>query len=341
MNNLSTVALAAATGLVVAGASGFTIIPFLRKVNFGQITEGFAQKWYKSKINIPSMGGIMIALGTLCAVAAAIITDKLTGGDIIASGSLVPQEMYTKFWSGLMMAGAFALAGAVDDYAKITNPSGNGLTVTKKHTEIFFIALSFLISSYMGMQGEPYMFIPFSGMISFGFFYWIFGVTFISALEDSVNLTDGIDGICAGSSLIICIFLGIASALRGNFGAAVLSASLAGASIGFLLWNKKVRAGSTGSLFIGGVVVAIAYSIGCPLILILCGASYSAVGICEIIRVLSYKLSGKRLFKAYPIQFHLAECGFSSEKIIAIFIGMDIIGGIASLLLLKAGGFFR
>lgn len=340
MNNISAAVLAAAAGLVVTGASGFTVIPFLRKVNFGKITEGFEQKWFKSRINIPSMGGIMIVLGTAAAVAAVIVTDKLTGGDIIASGSFVPQEMYTKFWSGLMTAGAFALAGAVDDYAKIINNSSLGLTVSRKYAAMFLIALSFLLSSYLGMQGEPYMFIPFAGMTATGLFYWILGMIFIPAYVNSVNLADGIDGLCAVNSLMTCVFLGIASALRENYGALILCVSLAGASTGFLLWNKKVRAGSIGSLFIGGVTAAIAYSLGCPLMLILCGASYSVIGICEIIRVIYYRINEKRLFKAYPLQFHFKECGTKEGKIIGIFIIVDIIGGVASLVLLKAGGFF-
>lgn len=335
MNNISAVALAAATGLAVTGTSGFTVIPFLRKLNFGIITEGFEEKWYKSKLNIPSMGGIMIVLGTICAVIAAIVTDKLTGGDIIVSGSFTPQEMYTKFWSGIMMAGAFALAGMVDDYAKITDPAGIGLTVSRKHTAFFFIALAFLLSNYMGMQGEPYMFIPFVGMISIGFFYWIFGVIFISAYENAVSFADGIDGMAAINSLITCVFLGIASAMRENFGATILSASLAGASIGFLLWNKKVRAGGTGTFFIGGMTMAIAYFIGCPLILILCGASYAVIGICEIIRVLYYRFSdGKRLFKAAPLQFHFEKCGMKTFKINIIFAAIDIIGGTSAVILL-------
>ncbi len=338
MSNISVVVLAAATGLVVTGVSGFTAIPFLRKVNFGQITEALEPKWYKSKLNIPSMGGIMIIIGTLSAVVAAIVTDKLSGGDIIASGSFTPQEMYTKFWSGLMMAGAFALAGAVDDYAGITNPSGIGLTVSRKHTAIFFIAVSFLLSSYMGMQGEPYMFIPFVGMVTLGFFYWIFGAIFIPAYMNAVNLYDDF---CAVNSLLTCVFLGIASVLRENYGALLLCVSLAGASVGFLLWNKKVKAGNVGSLFVGGMTAAIAYFIGCPLILILCGASYSVIGICEIIRVLYYKANGKSLFRAYPLQYHLEECGMKRQKIIGIFTVIDIIGGISSVLLLRAGGFFK
>lgn len=342
MNNISAAALAAVTGLVVTGASGFTVIPFLRKLNFGRITDGIEEKWYKSKLNIPSMSGIMIILGTVCAVVTVTVTDKLESGDIIASGSFTPQEMYTKFWSGLMMAGAFALLGAVDDYAKILSKSPLGLSVSKKHIAIFFVALSYLLSCFLGMQGEPYMFVPFAGMINIGFFYWIFGVIFISAYENAVSLADGIDGLCANISLVTSAFLAIISALRENNGALILSVSLAGASLGFLLWNKKVKSGGVGTLFIGGMTVSIAYLLGCPLILILCGASYTVLGICEIIRVSYYRLTnGKRLFKSAPLHFHFEECGMNSRKINIIFLIINIIGGTLAILILKFGGFFR
>lgn len=342
MNNIFIAVLAAVTGLVVTGVSGFTVIPFLRKVNFGQITDGFEEKWYKSRLNIPTMGGIMLVIGAFCAAFAAIVTDKLTGGDIIASGSFTPQEMYTKFWSGLMMAAAFALAGAIDDYAKITSGSSLGLGVSRKHTAIFFISLSYLLSSYLGMQGEPYMFIPFAGTVNIGFFYWIFGVIFISAYENAVSLADGIDGLCSVNLLTTSAFLAIASAMRENYGALMLSLSLAGSALGFLLWNKKVKAGVVGTLFIGGMTASIAYLLGCPLILVLCGASYWVIGICEVIRVLYYRISnGKRLFKSAPLQFHLKERGISGKRINAIFFVINIIGGTLAILVFKSGGFFR
>ena len=342
MNNISAIAMAGVSALAVTGISGFTVIPFLRKVNFGIITEVTETKWHRIKSTLPTMGGIMPLFGMLCAVILTVVTDRITGGDIISQGSMVAREMYTKFWSGLMTAFAFAFVGLVDDYIRIVRSPVLGLTVRQKSVYVFFVALAYLTSLYMGMQGEPYIFIPFSGMIKTGFFHWIFGIILIYTAAGAANITDGIGGLCGGTFLVSALTLSIAAALRGNFGFSAAGAAACGAAVGFLLWNKNVLAGSTGSLLFAGVLLWLAYSIGCPIVLPLCGASYFIIGITEVIRVIYYKLSGrKRLLKAYPLQFHLKECGLSEKKITAIFIIINIIGGAAALIILHFGGFYR
>ena len=110
MNNFAAVGLAGAAGLAVTTGLGFAMVPWLRKLKFGQTILDIGPKWHKSKQGTPTMGGLMFIIGTVAAIAVTVITDKLTGGDIVASGSLVPSEMYTRLWSGLVMALSFGLS---------------------------------------------------------------------------------------------------------------------------------------------------------------------------------------------------------------------------------------
>ncbi len=341
MNNISAAVLAGAAGLAVTGISGFTVIPWLRKINFGQVLDGTEPKWYRIKTSIPTMGGILPVIGTVCAVLLTVITDKVTGGDIISSGSMVAREMYTEFLSGLITAITLALAGFTDDYLKILGNSPLGLTHKLKSAIKIFISLGFLLSLYMGMQAEPYIFIPFAGMIKTGALHWITGVILIYTAVSAVNITDGIDGLCGGTFAASALTLSIAAALRGYFGVCTVGIAALGASVGFLLWNKKAHCGNVGSLFFAGVLVWLAYSTDCPLMLPLFGASYFIIGAFEIARVLCYRLSdGKRLLKASPLQFHLSKCGVKNGKIIGIFVLINIIGGTAAIVLLHMGGFY-
>ena len=127
MNNFAAVGLAGAAGLAVTAGLGFAMVPWLRKLKFGQTILDIGPKWHKSKQGTPTMGGLMFIIGTVAAIAVTVITDKLTGGDIVASGSLVPSEMYTRLWSGLVMALSFGLIGFADDYIKIFKKDKEGL----------------------------------------------------------------------------------------------------------------------------------------------------------------------------------------------------------------------
>lgn len=345
MNTVAAVITSFVTGFAVTGVLGFVVIPWLRKLKFGQTILDIGPKWHSSKQGTPTMGGIMIIAGTLASVLLTVITDKLMSGDIIASGSLVAQEMYTKLWSGIVMALAFAFIGFVDDYIKIVRCQNLGLTIKQKSVMQFFTCLAYLTSMYMGMQGAPYMFVPFAGSVELGFFYWIFGIVFIYATVNSVNFTDGVDGLCSSATVVACVAIGIIAALKGLFGFSALSAALAGACIGFVLWNKnpaKVFMGDTGSMFLGGMIVALSYAIGCPLIILLAGSVYVIEGASDVLQIVYYKSTGgKRLFKMAPIHHHFEMCGWSEKKITLVFTAVNILTGAAAVAVMCYGGYIN
>lgn len=338
MNVFAVTAVAGIAGLAVTCILGFSFIPWLGKLEFGQTFVSSRRKQ-----PAPSMGGIMLAIGTVSAVILAVATDKIAGGDIVASGSLMSQEMHTKLWSGLLMAVSFSLVGFIDDYFKIKTHQNLGLTVKQKTVMQFFISLAYLTGLYMGMNGMPYMFVPFLGNAEPGFFYWIIGILLIYAAVNAVDITDGVDGLCGSVTFTAAVSLGVIAALKGLFGFSVMSAALAGSCIGFVLWNKnpaKVLTGKTGTMFLGGMVVALSYAVGCPFILILSGLSYFVIGATDIIQIVYYKKTGGRpLFKNAPIQHHLKLIGWSDKKITLTFTAVNALGGAAAVAVMYFGGY--
>lgn len=335
--------MAGILGVAVTGIIGFAMVPWLRKLKFGQTILEIGPHWHKSKQGTPTMGGLMFIIGVLSAVAVTFATDKIMGGDITGSGSLVPSELYTKFWSGIIMALSFGFIGFVDDYLKVVKHRNLGLTIKEKTVAQLAIAICYLGSLYMSTNGMPYMFIPFVGTVNLGFFYWIFGIVTVYAVVNAVNFTDGIDGLCSSVTVVTAVSIGVIAALKGLFGFTMLSSALAGACVGFFLWNKnpaKVFMGDTGSMFLGGMIVALAYAINCPLILLLAGIVYVIEGASDVLQIVYYRVSGgKRIFRMAPIHHHFEMGGWSEKKIVLIFTLVNALGGAAAVAVMYYGGY--
>ena len=168
------VIMAGLVGFVLTAVSGFVMIPWLRKLNYGRMTPDAASE------SVPTMGGLMLVLGVVVSVIVTAVTDKLSGGDISASGSLIPSEQYTKIWSGIITALCFGFIGFIDDYIRFAMHRNLGLTVRQKSAAQLLTALMYMVSMSLAMGGSPYMFIPFVGMLHMGAFYWICGIAVIS-----------------------------------------------------------------------------------------------------------------------------------------------------------------
>lgn len=338
MSVTAVITVAGIAGLVVSAALGFTFIPWLGKIEFGSTFKAFERNQ-----PAPTMGGLMIAIGTVSAIILAVATDKIAGGDIVVSGSMISHEMNTKLWNGVLMAVSFLLIGTVDDYYKIKTHRNLGISVKQKTVMQFFVILAYLTGLYMGMNGKPYMFVPFLGNTEPGFFYWIIGIVFIYASVNAVGISDGTDGLCEGITVTAAVSLGVIAALKGFFGFTLMSAALTGACVGLLLWNRKsvkIRIGKTGTMFLGGTVVAISYAIGCPVILILAGFSYFVIGASNLLQIVYYKRTdGKPLFKSAPVQHHLKLIGWSDKKIALTFTAVNIFGGVAAVAVMYYGGY--
>ena len=249
--------------------------------------------------------------------------------------------MNTKLWSGIIMSVSMALIGMIDDYYKIRTRRNLGLPIKQKSVMQFFVILAYLTGLYMAMNGKPYMFIPFFGNAEPGFFYWITGIIFIYASVNAVGISDGADGLCEAITVTSAISLGVIAVLKGFFGFTLMSAASLGACIGLMLWNVKhikIRIGKTGTLFLGGMIVAVSYAIGCPLILLLAGLSYFVIGASNIIQIVYYKKTGGiPLLRNAPVQHHLRLIGWSDKKIVLTFTALNLFGGVAAVAVMYYG----
>ena len=339
MNWIVSDVLAAVLSFGVTAALGFVVIPWLHKLKFGQTILDIGPAWHKKKQGTPTMGGILFIAGTLAAFVVVAVTDKLLGGDLLAAGSAMPLEIRSKIIAGILMALGFGVIGFADDYIKVVKKRNLGLTIIQKTVAQVLVMGAYLCSLYLSMNRQPYMFIPFVGNVEMGFFFWIFGVCVIYAAINAVNFTDGVDGLCGSVTLTAAAAFLVIAAMRNLFGVSMAAAALAGGCAGFLVWNHnpaKVFMGDTGSMFLGGMVVALAYAVGCPLILLPVGLIYVIEGMSDVIQIGYFKLThGKRIFKMAPIHHHFEMSGWSEKKIVAVFTAVNLIGGILGVVLMQ------
>ena len=332
---------------------GYVIIPFLHKLKFGQTILDIGPKWHKNKQGTPTMGGILFILGTVIAFVVMVIIDKILGGDIIGSVitsadsanlvneiSEVAKSNYIKVIGGLIMALGFAFIGFLDDYIKVVKKRNLGLTILQKTILQVVLMVGYLLVLYIN-DPTGAMLIPFIGIVETKVFFWLIGFAVIYATTNAVNFTDGIDGLCGSVTLTAAISFIAIAALHNRLGVSLLASCLVGALIGYLIWNwhpAKVMMGDLGSMFLGGLIVAFSYAVDCPFIILLTGIIYVAEFGSDIIQIGYFKLThGKRIFKMAPIHHHFEMCGWKEVKIVKIFSAINLLGGLAAVLLFYFG----
>ena len=178
------------------------------------------------------------------------------------------------------------------------------------------------------------MYIPFFGKLALDsipglIFFFIFGVCVIYGAINAVNFTDGIDGLCGSVTIPVGIAFCVMGLLMKNTSVGVLGAALAGGCIGYVFWNHypaKVMMGDTGSMFLGGLVVALAYAIECPVILLPVGIVYVIEAMSDVIQIGSIKLRKKKVFKMAPIHHHFEMSGWNENKIVTVFTLVSTLG---------------
>ncbi len=336
MNGYLLMVISAVIGFAGAALLGKFIIPWLHKLKFGQTILDIGPSWHKNKQGTPTMGGVMFIISICVACALALVLNAATGNNLMISG-----ETQTKLWAGLIMALLFGLIGFADDYIKVVKKRNLGLTIIQKTVVQVLVCAGYLVSLYLSMGKDPYMFVPFIGTVRLGIFFWILGVCVLYGAINAVNFTDGIDGLCSSVTLTCAFGFIIVAILNKVFGMGILAAALIGGCAGFLLWNKhpaKVFMGDTGSMFLGGMVVALAYAIDCPWILLFLGVVYVIEALSDVIQIGYFKIThGKRIFRMAPIHHHFEMGGWSENKIVTVFSIVNLIGCAVGIALLYFG----
>ena len=332
--------LAAGAAMGTTALLGYVFIPWLHKLRFGQVILDIGPSWHKHKQGTPTMGGFMFIIGIVVSAAAAFAADFAMGGRLL-SGALpdyVEQQTKVKLVSGLIMAVLFALMGFADDYVKVVKKRNMGLTVVQKTVAQILISAGYLISLWLSMGKNPYTLIPFLGdkaLFTGTPLFFVFGYVIIYATVNAANFTDGVDGLCSGVTITAAAGLLVFAVLRGMFGVGVVAAATVGGLAGFLVWNHnpaKVIMGDTGSNFLGGLMLAIAFALDCPVILLLICLIYVIEGMSDVIQIGYYKLSGgKRVFKMAPIHHHFEMSGWKEKKIGVVFSLVNLLGAAAGL----------
>ena len=296
---------------------GPLFIPLLRRLKFGQQIREEGPQSHQKKSGTPTMGGIIIMIALL--IAFLRFSDKTD-----------------EFWVLLTASLGFGLVGFLDDYIKIVFKRSLGLTPLQKLLGqlLFSVIVCALLyrmnhSTEIAVPGTDWGF-------DLGWFYYPFVIIIMFAASNSVNFTDGLDGLLAGTSAIAFGAFTIVALQTSAYESAVFSAAMVGAVLGFLVYNAhpaKVFMGDMGSLGIGGGIAAVAVLTKTELLLILIGGVFVIEMLSVILQVSSFKLRGKRIFRMSPIHHHFELLGWSEWKVVSVF-------WLAGLVLAAAGLWF-
>ena len=329
MNELHTVAVAA-VAFVVTAVLGVAGIPLLRRLRFGQSIREVGPTWHKGKQGTPTMGGILFIVGILAAMGLFLILG-LTG----SQGAAMTAHERAMLGGGVFMALGYGFVGFMDDYIKVVKKRNLGLTVRQKLVLQFLVAAVILVIEYCAGQTRTIFIIPFANwQWDLHLFYWPVSVILIVGMVNAVNITDGIDGLCGSVTFVAALAMMLCARIVQMQGFAVLAAALAGGCLGFLVWNlhpAKVFMGDTGSLFLGGMLCALCFGVGLPILLLPVGLVYVCEILSVVIQVISFKTTGKRVFRMSPIHHHFELCKWSETKIVVIFSGVGLAAAVLSV----------
>ncbi len=295
------------------------VIPILRGHKIGQEIRPEGPAWHRTKAGTPTMGGICFIMAMLIALAIMTVIYLIRN----EHNNLIPLALT------LGLALANGLVGFVDDYCKLIKKQNEGLKAYQKFLLQVLVAAIYVIAlSHLGYL-DTTLHIPFTSLsLELGWFYYIFAIVLTVGIVNSVNLTDGIDGLASSVTLVVAAFFAVVAFNILNPSLTLMSAALIGGLIGFLIFNihpAKVFMGDTGSLFLGGAVTGAAFLINDPLIIVIAGGVYVMEALSVMIQVASFKIRNKRVFKMAPIHHHFEKCGWKEGKVVTVFSAVTLL----------------
>jgi phospho-N-acetylmuramoyl-pentapeptide-transferase len=327
------VLLAASFGLVITLFGTPVAIRFLVRRNYGQLIRDDGPTSHHTKRGTPTMGGAVIIIGALVGYLAAHL---ITWRDTTISGLLV-----------LYLMTGLGVVGFLDDYIKVSKQRSLGLRAGAKLGGQMVVAVSFAIAAIHfpdALGNTPasthISFIRDTGLVLGTVLFVVWAYIMIAGTSNGVNLTDGLDGLATGTSVMVFasyVLIGIwqfgnncglADApkacyqVRDPLDLAVVAAAIMGACFGFLWWNAspaKIFMGDTGSLALGGALAGIAITSRTELLLVLLGGLFALITLSVIVQVGFFKLTGKRVFRMAPLQHHFELVGWGEVTIVIRF----------------------
>lgn len=290
--------------LVVGLALGPLVIKKLKEFHARQEEREEGPESHKYKAGTPTMGGILILFA-------------LTVSVLLFNGAEPSKLM------ALFLTLGNGLIGFADDSIKAVKKRNLGLTAKQKLAGQAVISGIFCIALKVFADMPTTVWIPFTDItVDLGMAYYLFVFLIIVGATNAVNLTDGLDGLAAGSSAITAVAYVVISVALGYGGIAIFGAALAGACLGFLFYNQhpaKMFMGDTGSLALGGAMAAMAILTKTELLLVIAGGLYVLEALSVILQVISFKTRGVRIFKMSPVHHHFELSGWSEVKVVTVF----------------------
>ncbi len=313
-----------AVSAVCTAVSGKLFIPVLMSKKIGQPVKEIGPRWHKCKDGTPTMGGLFFIAGTALS--------------LVISFFFLGKEELAKLWICYGFTFLSGMVGIIDDSKKLFEHKNDGIRAYQKVLLQAVIASLFLLAAEKTFGLCKTLYIPFfRAELEMGFWFYVFFVAFFIFTSNSVNLTDGIDGLASSVTAAVCVFFAVRALSRGQSAGATFAVAIFGGCIGFLVYNAhpaRVFMGDTGSLFLGGAVVALSLMTDDPLILVTVGIVYFIEAFSVILQVGYFRIShGKRLFRMSPLHHHFELCGWSEGRIVFVAVSLTVITGVISYFL--------
>jgi len=303
---------------LTAFATSFLLVRLQRR-KIGQTILEIGPKWHKSKEGTPTMGGIAFLLTSLLLSIAFFL---LYRSDFVPSTLL-------NFGFTVVFVLANGAIGLLDDLLKHHNKRNEGLRARSKFLLQAILCALYLLALSRFSLIDSSLFLPFwKTNLELGILFYPFAFFFLVGIVNSVNLTDGIDGLAASVTMVVAGLLCVLCVRAQNGSGLFLSACTVGICIAFLLFNAhpaRMFMGDTGSLFLGAMIASLALYTDCIPVICIGGAFYLLEAVSVILQVGYFKLSGKRLFKMAPFHHHLEQCGYSESKVVLLAVTMTLL----------------
>ena len=315
--------LAAVVAAAVVLITGPFLIPKLHQLKFGQSIREEGPKSHQAKSGTPTMGGMMIILG-------------------LVVGALAAGQWSVELGLALFIVLGHFVIGFVDDYIKVVRKHNLGLKAKQKLLGQIIMAA---MVAYFGNLPTD-LWVPFVGNVELGSFFYVLLFFVLVGTTNAVNLTDGLDGLAAGTVSVASLCFMVVCLILGNYNLAIFCAATVGACLaflkllGFFPYNHKpakIFMGDTGSLALGGAIASMGILTHTELLLVVIGFIFVMEAMSVIIQVISFKTTGKRVFLMSPIHHHFELKGWKETKVVHTFWCWGLLAGILGILLLTSG----
>lgn len=314
--------------LLVTLAMGLALIPWLKRLKFGQNIRSDGPSSHLQKAGTPTMGGIIFLIGILAAV---LLTAPKRADALVV----------------LAITLGYGLIGFLDDYIKIALKRSLGLRAREKLLGQIILATLLAYGVVFWADRGTGLVLPFSGYFSAGGIqlelgWWLFlafTVLVVVGSANAVNFTDGLDGLAAGVSLLVAVAMMLIALKVDQYGVAAVMAAMSGGCLGFLFYNRypaRVFMGDTGSLALGGGLGAAAVITGSELFFVIIGGIFVVEVLSVIIQVISFQTTGRRVFRMSPLHHHFELGGWSENRVVLTFWAITLLLGVIGL-----SGFYR